>query len=228
MITSIANAAGSYIRSTPTNPSRTTFTPADALPAAGADAGTPAENAKSGIPVSTLKALDASGLKIISVKDNPELRDLMATNWLRMQADEATFAASVPDNAPQNTYATVKVKGKIVATLYNGGSVAMTNEAAAKTGDLQDPCSPNGGPDLAQWRAERIAKAVGGTIEKAPTAIAQSEWTPRQSTSTNYSRAQLDAAFDAMMAEQQKAAAQQSAGYPGRPGPSGSQADFSA
>ena len=77
-----------------------------------------------------------------------------------MQAAKAAWATDVPDNAPQNTYATVKVNGKVVATLYNGGSVAMTNQAAAMAGDLQDPPALNGGPDLAQWRAERIAKAV--------------------------------------------------------------------
>ena len=154
-----------------------------------------------------------SGLKIISVRDNPELRDLMASNWLRMQAANATAATDVPDNAPQNIYATVKVDGKVVATLYNGGSSMMTNAAAATVGDLQDPPGLNGGPDLAQWRAEHIAKAVGGTVEKASTAITQSEWKPRQTTSTDYSRAQLDAAFEAMMAEQQKAVAQRTGGY---------------
>ena len=140
----------------------------------------------------------------------------------------AAAATDVPDNAPQNIYATVKVDGKVVATLYNGGSSVMTNDAAAKVGDLQDPPGLNGGPDLAQRRAERIAKAVGGTVEKAPTAITQSEWKPRQTTSTNYTRAQLDAAFDAMMAEGQKAIAQRSAGYPAPHEFSGSHADFSA
>ena len=134
----------------------------------------------------------------------------------------------MPDNAPQNIYATVKVNGKIVATLYNGGSSVMTNDAAAKVGDLQDPPGLNGGPDLAQRRAERIAKAVGGTVEKAPTAITQSEWKPRQTASTDYTRAQLDAAFDAMMAEGQKAIAQRSAGYPTPREPSGGYTDFNA
>ena len=49
-------------------------------------------------------------------------------------------------------FTSVKVNGKVVATLYNGGSSAMTNEAAAKAGDLQDPPGLKGGPDLAQWR----------------------------------------------------------------------------
>jgi hypothetical protein len=227
MIASMAGV-GSYLRSAQTYPSRTTLTPADALPAADADVGTAADDAKQGIPVSALKKLDSSGLKIISVKDNPELRDQMATNWLNMRADESAMATEVPDNAPQNIYATVKVNGKVVATLYNGGSSAMTNDAAAKVGNQDPPGLMNGGPNLAQSRAERIAKALGGTIEKAPTAITQSEWTPRQSISRNYTRAQLDAAFQAMIAEGQKATAQRLAGYPTPHEPSGFYTDFNA
>ena len=210
MITSTANVA-SYLRPAQASTSRTTLTRVDALPEAGAGESTAVENAKHRISVSDVRKLDMSGLKIISIRDNPEHRDRMAASWLQMHA--APSSTDVPDNAPQNTYATVKVGGKVVATLYNGGSVAMTNEAAAKVGDLQDPPGLNGGPDLAQSRAERIAKAMGGTIEKAPTAIRQSEWTPRQSSSPTYSRAQLDAAFEAMIAEGQKAAAQRGAGY---------------
>jgi hypothetical protein len=222
MITSTASA-GAYVR--PAQTSRTTLTPADALPAVGADASTAGEPTKQGIPISAVKKLDTAGLKIISIKDNPELRDRMATMWLDSQAAESALATDVPDNAPQNVYATVKVNGKVVATLYNGGSSEMTNEAAARVGNLQDPPGLNGGPNLAQWRAESIAKATGGTIEKAPTAITQSEWTPRQSVSRTYSRAQLDAAFEAAMAEGRKAAAQRTSGYPAHES-SGVYADF--
>ena len=51
-------------------------------------------------------------------------------------------------------------------------------------------------------------KGRGGTVEKTSTVIMQSAWKPRETTSANYTRAQLDAAFEAMMAEQQKAVAQ--------------------
>ena len=95
----------------------------------------------------------------------------------------APSVTDVPDNAPQTTYATVKVNGKIIATLDNSGSSAMTNEAAAMVGGLQDPPGLTSGPELAQWRAERIAMATGGTIEKAASAMTQSEWTPRQTVS---------------------------------------------
>jgi hypothetical protein len=192
-----------------------------------ADVSNAAGNAKQGIPVSELKKLDTSGLKLISVDDIPELRDQMAATWLNMQAAQSA-ATEVPDNAPQNFHATVKVNGKVVATLYNSGSSAMTNVAAGAVGDLQDPPGLNDGPNLAQWRAEHIAKALGGTIEKAPTAITQSEWTPRQSVSTNYTRAQLDNAYQAMKAEGQKAAAQRQAGYPTPHEPSSFYTDFNA
>jgi len=204
------------------------LTQADALPVPDTNKVAAAGNAKSGFPVSAAKALDLSGLKTVSIKDNPELSDRIATFWLQMQAANSAAATDVPDNAPQNTYAIVKVDGKIVATLYNSGCSVMTNDAAAKVGDLQDPPGLNGGPDLAQQRAERIAKAVGGTIEKASTAITQSEWKPRQTISTNYTRAQLDAALDAMMTEGQKVMAQRSAEYPTFHEFTGGYADFSA
>jgi hypothetical protein len=227
MMTS-TTSAGSYWPLAQSYSSRTTLTPVYTSPVADTDESTAAENAKQGIPVSALKKLDTSGLKIISVDDNPELRDLMTTNWLNMQAARSTSAMDVPDNAPQNIYATVKVNGKVVATLYNGGSSAMTNDTAGKVGTLQDPPGLSGGPDLAQWRAEHIAQAVGGTIEKAPTAITQSAWTPRQTNSTTYTRAQLDAAYQAMTAEGQKTVAQRLAGYSNPHEPSGFSTDFTA
>jgi hypothetical protein len=217
---------GGYWSPSQTYPSKTILTRTDALPATDADDRAVANPAQ-GIPVSQLRKLDTSGMNIIAAKDVPELRDMIATAWLRTQAAAKQAAVTdVPDNAPQNIYATIEVGGKVVATLYNGGSCAMTNAAAATAGDLPD--SPGGGPDLAQSRAEYIAKAVGGTIRKASTAITQSQWTPRQSVSQNYTRAQLDAAFESAMQESEKAAAQRAAGYPAAPPASGFYADFSA
>jgi hypothetical protein len=224
MIASVADI-GRYLPSARTSSSRTTSTPADPSVAAGMDVGAAAD--RQGIPIAALRPIDMSGLKPISARDIPELRDRMATNWLNMRADEAVMATEVPDNAPQNTYATVKVNGKVVATLYNSGCSVMTNAAAAEVGNLPDP-GPTGGPNLAQSRAEYIAKAMGGTIEKASTAITQSQWTPRPSVSREYSRAQLDAAFEAMMAEGQKASAQLAASYASSHATSGVATDFNA
>jgi hypothetical protein len=222
MITSAANS-GSYLRSAQASPSKTTLTKADAQPAAEAAATAAAESVKLQNPDLDFRTIDVSQLKITPL--DAGLRDLIATVCWEAQLADAAGATDVPDNASQNIYASVKVDGKVVATLYNGGSSMMTNDAAAKVGDLRAPPGLNG-PDLAQWRAERIAEAVGGTVEKASTAIAQSAWQPRQI--PDRSRAPLDAVFDAMMAEQQKVAAQRPAGYPAIREPSQSHTDFSA
>lgn len=176
------------------------------------------------IDVSQVKPL--TGAKPISAVDDPVLRDLMATHWL-IAHDTNEPKSAVSDDAPENTYAQVKVAGKVVATLYNGGSSTMTNAAAAKIGKLDDPPGL-GGPDLAQWRADRYAERLGGTVEKASTAITQSQWTPHESSSATYSRDQLDAAFQAMLAEGQNAAAQLQSSYLASRTQPGTSADISA
>jgi hypothetical protein len=208
------------LRPASTFTSNPTLTPADAL--TDASATTDSETSVPRINVSQLKPLQ--GAKFISAADDPVLHDLMATNWLTTHGATQSY---VSDDAPQNTYARVKVDGKVVATLYNGGSSTMTNDAAAKVGNLQDPPGLSG-PSLAQWRADSYARLLGGTVEKAPTAITQSQWTPHESSSTTYSRAQLDAAFQAMVAEGQKASAQRQSSYLTSPAQEGASADFSA
>lgn len=222
MISGLSGGASGYLRPASTFTSNPTLTRADAQTDASATtvSGTSAHR----INVSQLKPLQ--GAKFISAADDPVLHDLMATNWLTTHSASAT-QSFVSDDAPQNTYARVKVDGKVVATLYNGGSATMTNDAGAKVGNLQDPPGL-GGPNLAQWRADSYAKLLGGTVEKAPTAITQSQWTPHESSSTTYSRAQLDAAFQAMIAEGQKASAQRQSSYPTSPAQAGASADFSA
>ncbi|NEW92633.1 hypothetical protein [Rhodopseudomonas sp. BR0M22] len=176
------------------------------------------------IDVSQVKRL--TGGTPISALDVPELRDMLATAWLTMQrANEPP--AGPADNAPENTYAQIKVDGKVVATVYNSGVSEMSNRAAGAVGDLQDPPGLLG-PNLAQWRAENYARRLGGTVEKASTAITQAQWKPRESTSSTYSREQLDAAFAAMVEAGQRTSAQGAASYHSSPSSSERQTDLSA
>jgi hypothetical protein len=220
MVSGLSGVASDYYRSASTYSPTTTLTRADALPDAPATTDTATSRYR--IDISQLKPLSA---KPISAVDDPALRDMLATGWLMMQGSQATQSVA-SDDASQKTYAQVKVNGKVVATLDNGGCSTMTNEAAAKVGDLQDPPGL-GGPDLAQWRADHYARLLGGTVEKASTAITQSQWTPHESRSTSYSREQLDAAFQAMLAEGQRSAAQSQSTYASK-AQAGSSADLSA
>lgn len=82
------------------------------------------------------------------------------------------------ENHPsQQVYAEVKVGGKVVATLSNGGLCTMSNAMAARLANLPSMKNPQGsGPQLAQQRAEEIARALGGRVEKAETAMTPAEY----------------------------------------------------
>ncbi|HEY8335537.1 MAG TPA: hypothetical protein VIQ05_17235 [Tardiphaga sp.] len=111
----------------------------------------------------------------MSAADVPGLQERMQKNGLTI--DPTPPSAS--NDVFQAAYADVKVGGKVVATLLNSGTAVMTNEAAQSIGDLADPPGLTG-PDLAQWRADSYARLLGGSFEKATTAIPQSQSTPPQ------------------------------------------------
>jgi len=119
-----------------------------------------------------------------------------------------TYPLGPPDNAPENTYATVKVNGQVVATLYNSGCSEMTNAAGAAMDGLEDPPGLQG-PMLAQWRAEQYAAKLGGTVEKASTAIDQQKWNTRPPREYFFD----EAAMNDFLAANQAAAEQRHAAY---------------
>lgn len=222
MITGVSGAS-SYPRTNTARASTTTPTAADALPDTSST--TQAASKQTGDRIDPSKVKQLTGIHISEITDQ-SLRDMIASIWLTMQhmtPDQPVVA----DNAPQNTYAQVKVGDEVVATLYNSGISSMSNATAAKVSELKDPPGLDG-PDLAQWRAENYAKLLGGTFEKASTAITQSEWTPHQSNASGYSRQQLNDAFEAMVAHGRAVAAQNGAAYAAPQSPSGSTMDLSA
>jgi hypothetical protein len=65
-------------------------------------------------------------------------------------------------------------------------------------------------------------------LRKRRTAITQSQWTPRAEISDTYSRDQLDAAFQAMLAEGRNAVAQRQSAYAAAQAPAGASTNFTA
>jgi hypothetical protein len=191
------SGATSYLRPAPSTPKTTLTSPGTESPTGVKS--NPGE--KPGIPVSQLTPLTPGPM----IQADQATLDRWASGWLTAHNAAATPFAS--DDAPQNTYAQVKVDGKVVATLYNGGSSTMTSAAAATIGSLKDPEGLSG-PNLAQWRAEAYAKALGGTVAMADTAKTQAEWTPHRDPDTNYSRAQLNQGLAGYFADNQKFMAQ--------------------
>jgi hypothetical protein len=154
-----------------------------------------------GIKVDDLKRLDVT-LKAVPISQ--EMKDRINASIKQM----FTYPLGPPDNAPENIYATVKVNGQVVATLYNSGCSAMTNAAGAAMDGLEDPPGMEG-PMLAQWRAEQYAKKLGGTVEKASTAIDQQKWNARPPREYFFDEAAMNAYLDANKA----AAAQRNVAY---------------
>ena len=109
--------------------------------------------------------------------------------------------AGEPDNAPENVYARVKVNGKVVATLYNSGASETSNAVGAQLQNML--MHPDGtGPQLAQSRADKIAAALGGTVEKAPTAQTPAQWAarPPRESYTDYAAMAADQRWQAQQA----------------------------
>lgn len=126
-------------------------------------------------------------LKAINISELPEdqYQSFMAGEQERIAANKKYLESqytqySEPDlsNEPSmKPYATVVVGGKVVATIDNQGVVTSDDALGAKIRDLlQDDVNGTNGPDLAQARAEQIARMTGGRVDKASTAITQRQF----------------------------------------------------
>lgn len=127
---------------------------------------------------SGVQALDLSKVKLFKAQEAPE------GNYQRFIGEqrEALKAAfnQVPDTAGNPTYepyATVKVRGKIVAEIDNHGFVKTSNGVGGQiAGSIPGDVNGQTGPVLAQARAERIAELLGGEVVKSSTALTQSQF----------------------------------------------------
>jgi hypothetical protein len=147
--------------------------------------------AKAGVSVSNILQLDKSKLKIreLTTEEKSRMDELWKS---RFRIPDPSVK---PDDDPSNIYATVKVKGQVVATLYNSGCSVTSNATYGKVSGLPSMGEDEKlvGPALAQKRAEEIARKLGGTVEKAPTAKNPGEWQPTEMKWT-YDYAAMEAA----------------------------------
>lgn len=128
--------------------------------------------------ISSAYSLDVSRVMRLPMSQAVKLPD-SETAALRDVTEKAYQRPVGPaDNAPENIYAQVKVNGEVVATLYNSGAAETSNSVGAKLQDIFANTTGSG-PQAAQTRAEQIAAALGGTIEKASTAQTPEQWAAR-------------------------------------------------
>lgn len=108
-----------------------------------------------------------------------EKRALEIQHTQYSEPDLSNYGGSKP-------YATINVGGQVVATIDNQGVVqTQSNSLGSKLKDiLIGDVNGTNGPDLAQTRAEQIAKMLGGKVTKASTAMTQSQFNLLPSTET--------------------------------------------
>jgi hypothetical protein len=98
-----------------------------------------------------------------------------------IQRNLETNYRTMPEEPPlsndprTDAYANVVVGGKVVATIDNQGVTGVNDDRLAEKllNTLPDSVNDTSGPDLAQARAEQIARLLGGKIVKSGTAITQ-------------------------------------------------------
>jgi hypothetical protein len=125
------------------------------------------------IDISQLKPIDMSKVKIVRLSPQEE----KAFKLEEKKIIEQMFTRPVGATG-YGDYAKVVKGGKTVATLSNEGFAEMSNETGGAIGSKLP--NDGGGPELAQRRADVIAKATGGTVVKLETAMTQSQWVNRQ------------------------------------------------
>jgi hypothetical protein len=121
--------------------------------------------------------MEARSLKVESLSLN-DIKPVPADYLQKMLEAQFTRPTGVPDNDPSELYAVIKVGDKVVGKVYNsGGSETPNNLSGVQFGGPDEDGLI--GPALAQHRAEKIAKASGGTIVKSDTAITQAQFNAR-------------------------------------------------
>jgi hypothetical protein len=102
----------------------------------------------------------------------------------RMADDAARLARSyISVELPRDlTYARIVAGGKVLATITNSGVVLMRHQFGRQGQAKSWRNDGSRGPELAQQRAEELAKTLEGSIERAKSAQAQHEWQARPTT----------------------------------------------
>lgn len=127
------------------------------------------------IDLSKIKKLDipASAIRKLSDEEIAQFQKIT-----EMRYSKPANLDELKNHVSQKTYAEVKVNGQTVAKLYNSGASETSNATYARVKSLPSmgENEKSTGPELAQKRAEEIAKALGGTIVKSSTGVTQAQY----------------------------------------------------
>lgn len=155
------------------------------------------------IDLSQVKKLPASAISEGTAAEKAAFQAQMQ----KMREAEYTRPVNLDGHGSQDIYAEVKVGGRTIATLYNDGTMMTSNADHGKVMRALKDDTQLSGPAGAQERAEKIAKALGGTMVKRQDAL-----TPAQYRALPPIRFEVDYAAMEADAKAQSASAEARAG----------------
>jgi hypothetical protein len=154
---------------------------------------------RTGLYVDQMQKMDLTSAKRFNIAEAP---DELYNNYIRAQENflEARYTKinADPNSARNQPYATIKVNGQTVATIDNNGYVESSGAIGSRLHTLlAEEGGPRPGPGLAEDRAAKIAQLLGGSVEKASTALTQSAYqsSTANSLSVNYDAMREDDAY---------------------------------
>lgn len=124
------------------------------------------------IDLSQVKKVPASAIFELSAAE----KAVFQAQIQKMREIEYTRPVNLEGHGSQDVYAEVKVGGRTIATMYNNGTMMTSNADYAKVMRALKEDTQLSGPAGAQERADKIAKALGGTIVKGADALTPAQY----------------------------------------------------
>lgn len=154
-----------------------------------------------------IREIDMSKLKRVHLSEmqDDEMFDHIMDMQERFLESQYTTMPDTTNSPRYAEYASVSVNGQIVAQIDNYGGASSSNkygskiQAAISEADREHR-GKTSGPDIAQLRAEKIAKALGGKVNIADSALTQSEFNaaPEARASVDYEALRKDPAYETL------------------------------
>lgn len=164
---------------------------------------------QSGISINdpNVRAIDMKSLKKVNlIEASDELFQRFISHQQQFLEMRYTNPADTSNHPAYQDYATVQVKGKVVARIDNHGFVETSNAIGSKLlSELPGSVNGKSGPMLAQARAEKIAELLGGKVERSSTALTQPQFDrlPQPQSSLDVAAMQSDPMYEQLQKSKQ-------------------------
>ncbi|MGH1376884.1 MAG: hypothetical protein ACRBCK_11115 [Alphaproteobacteria bacterium] len=151
-----------------------------------------------------VKSINTNEIELFKLHEAPdEIYEQFINAQERFLEAQHTSLPDTTSDPRYQTYATVKVNGKVIANIDNNGFVESSNAIGSKIHKalLQNDFPGQKGPELAQSRADLIADLLNGKVEKSSTSLTQHQFNtmPNINAQVDYQSMQSDPLYEQLL-----------------------------